>query len=397
MSRIVLTATRREFDRPHEAAERRLRVAHVYAHLDVGGIERSLVDVLPRLDPQRYDVRMICSRRRGELAGELEAVGIPVQVRRCTSRLPVFWSARRLARALHAHRVDLVHAHAEHAAHCATEAARLAGVPLVVATFHTKPGFDARGIDRERMQWAGRSANVYVSEAVRCEHLAMLGARSARALVIRNGVDLRRFAVAPSRERLAGLREELALNGAHPVLLNVARLQRVKAPEDLLRAFSEVRRRIPGAVLIMAGGGRRHGEVRDLVRTLGLEPHVRMPGMRADIEDLYHLADLHVMASHGEGFSLVVLEAMAAGLPQVLTNVGGTPEAVASSGAARLVPPGEPGRLAEAMVGVLRDETERKRMRAAARERAEHFTIAEQVCQTERLYASLAAGRLPKA
>ena len=121
------------------SADRRLRVAHVYAHLDVGGIERSLADVLPRLDPARYDVRMICSRRRGRLADDLEAVGIPVQVRRCPSRLPVSWSARRLAHALRAHRVDLVHAHAEHAAHCATEAARLAGVPLVVATFHTTP------------------------------------------------------------------------------------------------------------------------------------------------------------------------------------------------------------------------------------------------------------------
>jgi glycosyltransferase involved in cell wall biosynthesis len=291
--------------------------------------------------------------------------------------------------------VDLVHAHAEHAAHCATEAARLAGVPLVVATFHTTPGFDARGMARERAQWGSRTANIYVSEAVRREHLAMLTPMSDRSLVIRNGVDLGRFAAAPSRERLARLREELALNGAHPILLNVARLQRVKGPEDLLRAFSEVRHGIPGAVLIMAGGGRRHGEVRELVRALGLEQHVRMPGMRADIEDLYHLADLHVMASHGEGFSLVVLEAMAAGVPQVLTDVGGTPEAVASSGAARLVPPGEPARLAEAIVGVLRDETERSRMRAAALERVQHFTIAEQVYQTERLYASLATGRIP--
>ena len=134
------------------------------------------------------------------------------------------------------------------------------------------------------------------------------------------------------------------------MLINVARLQRIKAPEDLLRAFAQVRRRIPGAVLVMAGGGRRQSEVLAHIRSLGLIDDVRLCGTRADVEDLYHLADLHVLASRGEGFSLVVLEAMAAGIPQVLTAVGGTPEAIEASGAARLVPPGDPARLAQAIV-----------------------------------------------
>jgi glycosyltransferase involved in cell wall biosynthesis len=304
----------------------------------------------------------------------------------------VTWSARSLARALRDRGVDLVHAHAEHAAHCATEAAYLAGIPLVVATFHTRPGFDARGTERERLQWAGRSANVYVSEAVRRDHLVSLDVDGDRSFVIRNGIDVERFSVPPPPARLAALRRELGLNGSGPVLLNVARLQRIKAPEDLLAAFAEVRRRIPGAVLVMAGGGRRQAEVLGLIRALGLVEHVRLPGTRADVGDLYHLADLHVMASRGEGFSLVVLEAMAAGLPQVLTAVGGTPEAIEASGAARLVPAGEPGRLAQAIAALLRDEPERRRMGEAAKQRARRFSIAEQVVRMERLYDSLATG-----
>jgi glycosyltransferase involved in cell wall biosynthesis len=121
---------------------------------------------------------------------------------------------------------------------------------------------------------------------------------------------------------------------------------------------------------------------------------VRLCGTRADVEDLYHLADLHVMASRGEGFSLVVLEAMAAGLPQVLTAVGGTPEAIEASGAARLVPPGDPARLAQAIVALLEDETERRGMTEAARARARRFSIAEQVVRMERLYDSLASGKV---
>jgi glycosyltransferase involved in cell wall biosynthesis len=376
------------------ASARRLRVAHVYAHLEVGGIERSIVDLLPRLDRRRFEPRMICLRRRGQLAAELEGAGVPVEVCRCPSRLPVAWSARSLARALREHGVDVVHAHAEHAAHCATEAARLAGIPLTVATFHTCPGFDARGRERERGQWAGRSANVYVSEAVRRAHLTTLAMEGERAFVIRNGIDVERFARRPSPARLQALRRELQLEAGGPILLNVARLQRVKAPEDLLAAFAQVRRRVPGAVLVMAGGGRRQSEVESLIRSFGVGGHVRLAGLRADVHDLYHLADLHVMASHGEGFSLVVLEAMAAGLPQVLTEVGGTPEAIEGSRAASLVPPGDPARLARAIEALLRDEPERRRMAEAARARARAFSIAAQVVRTERLYDSLATGSL---
>ena len=169
------------------------------------------------------------------------------------------------------------------------------------------------------------------------------------------------------------------------MLLNVARLQRIKGPDDLLRAFAQVRARMPGAVLVMAGGGRRQSEVLAHIRALNLLDHVRLCGTRADVEDLYHLADLHVMASLGEGFSLVVLEAMAAGLPQVLTAVGGNSEAIDGSGAAHLVPPEDPARLAQAMLALLSE---------AARTRARCFSIAEQVVRTERLYDSLATGKV---
>ncbi|HEX5045097.1 MAG TPA: glycosyltransferase [Candidatus Polarisedimenticolaceae bacterium] len=375
-------------------APRHLRVAHVYAHLEVGGIERSLVDLLPRLDRRRYETRMICLRRRGSMAAELERAGIPVEVCRCPSRLPVGWSARGLARALRERGVDLVHAHAEHAAHCATEAARLAGIPLVVATFHTRPGFRPRAVERERAQWTGRSANVYVSEAVRRDHLTGLAVNGGRSVVIRNGIDVDHFAAPPPPARLAVLRHELRLEGLGPVLLNVARLQRIKGPDDLLRAFAQVRARMPGAVLVMAGGGRRQSEVLAHIRALGLLDHVRLCGTRADVADLYHLADLHVMASLGEGFSLVVLEAMAAGLPQVLTAVGGNAEAIDGSGAAHLVPPEDPARLAQGMLALLGDAAERARMSEAARERARRFSIGEQVVRTERLYDSLATGKV---
>jgi glycosyltransferase involved in cell wall biosynthesis len=117
---------------------------------------------------------------------------------------------------------------------------------------------------------------------------------------------------------------------------------------------------------------------------------VRPLGLRRDVRDLYHLADVSVLSSAREGFSNVVLEALAAGVPQVLTDVGGNREAVGESDAALLVAPAAPAALAAALLRVVGAPELRQRMRKAARERAALFSVDEQVARTESLYVDLA-------
>jgi glycosyltransferase involved in cell wall biosynthesis len=174
------------------------------------------------------------------------------------------------------------------------------------------------------------------------------------------------------------------------VLLNVARLHRDKAHEDLLEALEVVRAAHPRAVLLIVGEGRRRNEIDEEVRRRGLGGAVRLLGLRRDVRDLYHLAHVSVLSSAREGFSNVVLEALAAGVPQVLTDVGGNREAVGDSGAALLVEPGAPAQLAAALVRALDARELRRAMGRAARERAARFSVDEQVVRTEELYVDLA-------
>jgi glycosyltransferase involved in cell wall biosynthesis len=189
---------------------------------------------------------------------------------------------------------------------------------------------------------------------------------------------------------LRELQRELGIEGRRPVILKVARLQRVKAHRDLLRAFAHVRAEFPQAVLLLAGEGRRRGLVEDAIREFELGDSVRLLGRRLDVRDLYHLSDLHVVASIKEGFSLVLLEAMAAGLPQVVTDVGANRESVGDSGAALFAPPGDPEAFGEALTRVLNDRELAQSMGAAARRRVELFSLNRLVQSTEQLYTDLA-------
>ena len=123
------------------------------------------------------------------------------------------------------------------------------------------------------------------------------------------------------------------------------------------------------------------------MRRLGLDERLRLLGARRDVADLLGAADLFVLSSVREGLPVTLLEAMHAGCPVVASDVGGVREAVVEGETGRLVPPGDPARLAEALEGLLVDRAGAARMGGAARRRwAERFTATEMVSRTESLY-----------
>ncbi len=373
--------------------DRKLRVVNVYFHTNVGGIEAGILDVLPRLDRSRFEPRLVCIRKLGSRAGLLRERGVPVRLCRCYSRLPFSLSVWRLARLLRRLRPDVVHGHSEIPAQLVTAAGRAAGVPVVVATFHSVDLFGRKGeLERERSQTGLRDATIHVSEAVREDYVRRVGAPGDDGVIVYNGVDVEFFSTAPDAEHLRRLRASLGIDGRRPVLLMVSRLHRDKNHEVVVRAFETLRAHHPQAVLLFAGEGRHRPRIAAVIRERALEDCVLLLGVRQDIRDLYHLADVNILPSDKEGFSTVVLEAMAAGLPQVLTPVGGNPEAVGESGCATFVPVGDAEALAGAVQRILDEPSVAESMRRAALARATRFSIDRQVRDTERVYLD-AVGR----
>jgi glycosyltransferase involved in cell wall biosynthesis len=172
------------------------------------------------------------------------------------------------------------------------------------------------------------------------------------------------------------------------VVLTIGRFTEQKNHKCLLDAVPSVLARVPSTYFMWAGTGPLEDELRRLVLERGLENNVRFLGRRTDVPDLMQAADLFVLPSKFEGLPLVVLEAMAAGLPVVGTDVCGTGEAVRDGVTGRLVAPEDAAALSAAISAVLLDSRQASRMGAAARYIFHReFTVARMVTETEAIYA----------
>lgn len=188
-----------------------------------------------------------------------------------------------------------------------------------------------------------------------------------------------------------GVREELGLPAGAPVVGSVANFTVHKAHPQLLKAFKEVRRVVPDARLVLVGTGPEESRIRRLAHELGLDGAVHFTGTRADVPRVARAFDIFALSSIQEGLAIAVLEAMALGIPCVVTDVGGLPEVVVDGEEGFIVPAQDPSALAGSMVSLLRDPELRRRMGSAARSRAAEFDIRRTVRTSERIYKELTA------
>jgi len=186
------------------------------------------------------------------------------------------------------------------------------------------------------------------------------------------------------------VRGELQL-GQGPVVLMVCRLNVPRDFGTLLTAFSLVRSEFPGVHLLIVGDGPQRGRVEALVTRLGLADSVRITGFRDDVPALMALADVYVLTSYAwEGFPISTLEAQAAGRPVVVTDAGGSREAVLHEKTGLIVPKRSPRLLADALTRLLRDADLRQRLGEEGRRRAgKEFTRERMVERIGRIYDDL--------
>lgn len=212
--------------------------------------------------------------------------------------------------------------------------------------------------------------------------------------LIYNGIEL------PVRDTdRATLRSSLAIAGPTLVFTIVANLIPYKGHRDLITAFGLAKDRIgqPWYLLIVGRDDGIGSEILTMARELGIDRNISFLGSRSDVASLMSASDVGLLSSHQEGFSNTILEAMAAGLPMIVTNVGGNAEAVVDGETGLVVPPHDPGSFAEAIVRVARDPSLRERYGAAGRKRVEAlFLLDTCVARYESLYRGLMQGKIPR-
>jgi glycosyltransferase involved in cell wall biosynthesis len=366
---------------------RPLNVLRTITWLPVGGIERKILAILPRLDPERFRVRLVCLRERGPLADALEASGIPVDVCEMPTRLSPT-GIRRLIRYMKQHEIDIVHAHMYRSSVPSTVAGVLAGVPVRIAQIHNVDSWDSarqRTMDRFLARW--RSAHVAVSESVRRDAIQTLKVRPDTVRTIYNGVDIAHFGDRSLREPM---RRALNLGPEDIAIIYHGRLVPQKNPMALLAIAREVAIRRSGVVVLVAGDGSMREELERHAADSIRKGKIRFLGVRDDIPALLQASDIAVLPSLKEGFSNAVVEAMAAGLPMVASDVGGNAEAVVHGESGWIVPSRDEGALLNAITSLVDNADERRRMSENARRRSETFSLDRMIDNVETLYTDLA-------
>jgi glycosyltransferase involved in cell wall biosynthesis len=288
--------------------------------------------------------------------------------------------------------VQIVHAYSFYGNVFATPPAKLAGVPVVIASIRDLGAYlTPKQATVQRYVCRLADCVLVNADAVR-EWLISEGYNPAKIVVIRNGVDLGRFS-APGQP--AQLRAKLGVPSDTPLVAVVSRLNRLKGLEQFLEAAGLIAPRFPDARFLIVGETPPHDpnyldQLKSLAERLGILDRVIFTGLRSDVPMLLASVSVAVMPSLNEALSNSLLESMAAGAPVVATRVGGTPEALVDGQTGLLVPPADVRSLASSIARLLETPALAAQLGLAARQLiAERFSIARMTATTSRLYEEL--------
>jgi glycosyltransferase involved in cell wall biosynthesis len=374
--------------------ERPIRLAFVLHVMQVAGAEVLVLETIRRL-AGRIDPVVFCLDAVGPLGERLRAEGVEVVSfgRRPGRDWRVAW---RMAREVRARKVEVLHAHQYTPFFYAALARVLSGrSPRLIFTEHGRHFPDVvsplrRAANRLFFDHLADAVNAVCAFSARSLTRAD-GFSGERIEVIENGIELERYDAVPDR---AALRRRLGLDPARRYVICVARFHPIKDHATLLRAFTAVAGRRPDVDLLLAGDGPLRHELEVLARDLGVEGRVRFLGVRSDVPDVLRAADLFALTSVSEAASLTLLEALASGLPVVVTDVGGNPEIVRQGREGLLVPRGDPAKAAAAVLRLLDDPAAAAAMGRSGRARVwDRYQLRRTVGCYLRLYEKMAGCR----
>ncbi len=296
----------------------------------------------------------------------------------------------RIALFLRQNGIALVHAQDLYTNTLGTLAAQLAGIPVIVTRVDLN--HSVVGYKRPVLGWISRRADRVLVNALCIRELAIReGVEPDRIVVVRNGLDLEAFDRAGRAEPAAPAPEPDGIvciaNMHHPV----------KGQTDLLLAMKEVLRERPQAHLVLVGDGVRRPHLERSARQLGIAERCHFVGHRLDGPAILARACIAVSASYAEGISNAILEGMAARLPVVATEVGGSPELIRDGVNGYLVPPGAPAPLARRLLDLLASPPRRRRMGERGRKIVEReFAVAQMRRSYDALYEDLTDLKVPR-
>ena len=383
-------------------------VLFVVGALEIGGTERHLLNVGRQLRRAGWRVCVYSLAGDGALRGELESAGVEVILPPIgRSAIPnavvlrvvrLIFSAVHLTYVMVRRRPRVAHFFLPAAYLIGAIAASLARIKIRVMSRRSLNTYQRA---YPSVQWLEMKLHGSMNAVLGNSNAVVRQLRDEERVppdklgLIYNGIE----SSPEPLNRRATVRSSLEIEDRTLIYIIVANLIPYKGHLDLIAAFGIANERIgqPWRLLIVGRDDGAGPDIRALAQTLNVEERISFLGTRSDVAGLLSASDVGLLCSHEEGFSNAILEAMAAGLPMVVTDVGGNAEAVVADETGLVVPPRQPEALAEAIVRLARDPLLRKTYGAAGQARLEtQFRLDSCVARYEALYRGLLRGLTPR-
>jgi len=369
-------------------AKRKKKLLFVSNAFSYGGSEKHLLELLTRLPEANVESVVLCIDSDPFTERLAEGARAHVRVRQEKS-LKSLRDWRRIFKEIHPEAIVFVYGTLWMIPEVAVVAARLSGVKRLCAIHHLMPAPPPEArvarIKTLRDVWRrvlGRRVRrilaaqvlphlcdriICVSDAVRNSLIAQYRFPAGKTLTIHNGISAREFA--GGAEDRTAVRRRLGIPPEDFTLVCTARLSPEKGIDILLSAIDRVIRRGSVCRCIVVGDGHLRGQLLEQANALGLQGHVFFEGFQSQVQPYLSAADAFVLTSHIEGLPFSVLEAMACGLPCIVTDVGGNSEAVTGNRNGIVIRPGSVSEVEDAILYLFAHPEERARMGQQSRER----------------------------
>jgi glycosyltransferase involved in cell wall biosynthesis len=397
--------------RDHKAVSGRSRggaieILFVCSDLLVGGTERQIAAITPALVRLGWRICIYSLAGSGPLQTELERGGVTVifppldrppsgnsWVRRIFA---LGLAAAHLAFTMLKRRPAIIHFMLPEAYLVGAPLAKVVRIPVKIMSRRSLNLYQRNAFVRNIERWLHQSMNAILGNSLSViGQLKGEGVPTDRLGLIYNGIDLDEFADTDAR---LSRRKSFGFAPNTFVMCMVANLIPHKGHSDLLGALGQVAKTISADWhLLLAGRDDGIGaQLQEHAELLGISKNISFLGSRNDVPALLAASDVGILCSHQEGFSNAVLEGMAARLPMIVTDVGGNSEAVVNGVTGLVVPPNDPERLADAILRLAKNPTERSALGDAGRRRVSELFVMERcVAAHDQLYRKLLVGGTP--
>ena len=366
-----------------------IKIMHVIHSLDIGGLENGVVNLINKMDRDKFAHAICCITNSGRNAEKLNKKDVSIFEMKKGERselllpLRLTWLFKRT-------QIDIVHTRGWGAID-GIIGAKLAGIPIVVHGEHGRDMIDSDGSNKKR-NFIRKLLSCFVASYITVSNdlhewlITSVGVNEKKVKTIYNGVDTIKFN--PDNKFL--VREKYGYSSEDIIIGTVGRLAPIKDQQLLIKAFAQLNKKYHNITLLIIGDGPCREGLKNLARDLGIKQNVSFLGMRSDVPELLKLFDIFVLPSIIEGISNTILEAMATGIPVVASRVGGNSALIVNGETGYLVTKGDVSELATAVERYILDRATMERHGTSGRKRAiGEFGLDRMVAQYEDVYTFL--------